>query len=104
LEKARISAAEAARSGPGRIHTRPAGKKPQACPRWRERGLVDYELAVGPETLAVGLGFRALDTESLDVSCQLGAVFQPKPGGDQSNVVRGRSLAAVAVNRPRLAA
>ncbi|KAH3823568.1 hypothetical protein DPMN_125376 [Dreissena polymorpha] len=74
LAKARSSAAEAARSGPGRIYTRPAGR--------------NYRPAVGGAngTRTIGHGFRAFDTESLDLSCLLDEVFKPKPGGDQSNI------------------
>ncbi|KAH3834481.1 hypothetical protein DPMN_107809 [Dreissena polymorpha] len=63
---------------PGRIHTRPEGRNHRPA----------LGGANGARTIRsrVGHGFLAFDTESLDVSCQLGAVFQPKPGGNQSNV------------------
>ncbi|KAH3857769.1 hypothetical protein DPMN_100384 [Dreissena polymorpha] len=77
--KARSSAAEAARSGPGRIYTRPAGKKHRTALSGLNRTRTSRSRDSQSDTASL-----AFDNKSLDVSCQLG--FSAEAGGNQSNV------------------
>ncbi|KAH3845415.1 hypothetical protein DPMN_087695 [Dreissena polymorpha] len=80
LAKARSSAAEAARSGPAAYTPGHGGETTGLHSAVRTGQNWSFTRR------SVGHDFRAFDTKSLDVSYLLGAVFQPKPGGDQSNV------------------